>query len=265
MNQADLLANLGLDTSVKEDEVRAGGAAPAIPKGTYGYRLVGVVETGAHPSEWQGQVKTKHPINFIFQLLGKQLPEWKDKDGKDIPRTMTIYSNKSFTKNGGYLPLFNALNHEGKAINAFQLLGSSGRLKVVEYQKKDGKTGVKIDPGSISAPVIEVMDEDGNSTGEFKKVNIPEATADFQVFQWSTGNQAQFDTLPFFLQEEITQAMNFAETFPNGFVMKENPRNRREGGEETEEASATEKNTTATAQQNKKPAADDFDADDIPF
>lgn len=224
MSDNNVLVDLGLDLDVKEDEVRKGSSRPQVPPGTYARRVVGVVELGTQEGEWQGVSKDKHPVMVFFQIFGKQLPEWKDKDGKDIPFVEKVEVNKSFSENGGFLPLFNAMNHEGKAKNLFQLLGTAGRLKMVKKTTKAGKEIVVVDPKSISSPVIEVLDEDGMATGEFRTVKVPEATEPFRVFQWATGNQAQFDTLPLWIQEQITMAKNFKETFPEGFTMKEDPK-----------------------------------------
>lgn len=258
------IAALGLDLGVKEDEVQKGSSRPQIPAGTYARRVVGVVELGTHEGEWQGVVKDKHPVLVFFELFGKQLPEWKDKDGKPIPFVEKVEVNKSFSENGGFLPLFNALNHEGKAKNLFQLLGTAGRLKMVKKVTKAGKEIVVVDPKSISSPVIEVLDEDGMATGEFKTVKVPEATEPFRVFQWATGNQAQFDTLPYWVQEQVVAAKNFKESFPNGFTMKPNPRGEAKESPIPEGVKVPEEPPAHVTVEVKAPAADpdefEFDA-----
>lgn len=227
MSQFDLSA-FGVNTEVKEDSVVAlGGFTPT--KGTYAYRLVGVVECGERPEEFKGEMKIKNPVHIFFQLFSKKIPESQHV-------VMRIQLNKSFTPSGKFLPTFQRMNHQGTAKNYFQLLNSFGRIDVVEYTKQNGDPGVKLDPNSIKGPLVEILDADGMGTGEYKTLNVPEATVAPYIFQWETGNQAQFDTLPYWLQEEVAKATDFMKLFPNGASFKEPPKKKDEGPAAPQEA-----------------------------
>lgn len=212
------LAGLGLDLDVAEDKVVKSDRAP-LPAGTYGARLVGVVELGKH--EGFDKTKVSSKVMLVFQMFGKLVPETKDKDGNVIPTLDFLRLNKSFHEKGTYLPVFNRLNYEGKAKNMFQLLGTALRVKRTEYDKTDGTKGIKIKPEGLLSPMVEVLDDDGMPTGEVKMARIPEATADIMVYQWAHGTQQQFDTLMPFMQKEIASALDFAGSPADGLTFKE--------------------------------------------
>lgn len=228
MSQFDLQA-LGLDLNVQENEVREVVKLEPLPAGTFGGRLVGVVEVGTHPGF--DKEKTKDEVILVFQLFGKLVPEAKDKDGNPISRLDYFRLNKTFSSKGTFLEVFNRMNYEGTALNLFQFLGKAFRIKRTEYKKQDGSIGVKIEKDGILSPMVEVLDEDGMPTGEFKSMKVPEATEPFQVFQWANGNQAQFDTLPFWMQNTIKQALNLAGSPAEGLKMKEDPKKAKEASE----------------------------------
>lgn len=217
MNELNL-AGLGLHLDVEEDKV-VKSDRPPLPAGTYGARLVGVVELGEH--EGFDKTKTSRKVILVFQMFGKLVPEVKDKDGKVIPALDFLRVNKSFHEKGTYLPVFNRLNYEGKAKNMFQLIGSALRVKRTEYDKADGSKGIKIKPEGLLSPMVEVLDDDGMPTGEVKMARIPEATADIMVYQWDFGTQEQFDTLMPFMQKEIATALNFKGSKAENLKFKE--------------------------------------------
>lgn len=227
MNQMDLLAQLGIDASTDESTILGGGVE--VKPGTYGYRLIGVAELGTRVDTFENKPVERNPTYIQFQLFHKKLvPEGQT-------ATIHIKVNKSRSANGNFMPLFNKLNNEGTAKNIFQLLSSSGFLKVVPHTTQSGKNIVKVDPNSIRAPMNEVLDEEGMGTGEYKRVAIPEASAKGWLYQFDNANQAQFDTLPYWLQDEASKAAAFPSKFPNGAVFKEKPAQRGEGADAQEE------------------------------
>ena len=231
MNQLDLLQQLGIDASADESTILGGGVE--VKPGTYGYRLIGVAELGTRTETFENKPVERNPTYIQFQLFHKKLvPEGQT-------ATIHIKVNKSRSVNGNFMPLFNKLNNEGTAKNIFQLLSSSGFLKVVPHTTQAGKNVVKVDPNSIRAPMNEVLDEEGMGTGEYKRVAIPEASAKGWLYQFDNANQAQFDTLPHWLQDEASKATAFPCKFPNGVVFKEKPAPKGEGaGEAAQEAPA---------------------------
>lgn len=245
MNQMDLLAQLGIDASADESTILGGGVE--VKPGTYGYRLIGVAELGTRMDTFENKPVERNPTYIQFQLFHKKLvPEGQT-------ATIHIKVNKSRSANGNYMPLFNKLNNEGTAKNIFQLLSSSGFLKVVPHTTQAGKNIVKVDPNSIRAPMNEVLDEEGMGTGEYKRVAIPEASAKGWLYRFDNANQAQFDTLPYWLQDEASKATAFPSKFPNGAVFKEKPAPKGEGaGEEapdTQAAPAPQAQKAAPAKQ----------------
>nr|DAE22027.1 MAG TPA: hypothetical protein [Podoviridae sp. ctRnx2] len=245
MNQMDLLAQLGIDASADESTILGGGVE--VKPGTYGYRLIGVAELGTRQEMYENKPVDRNPTYIQFQLFHKKLvPEGQT-------ATIHIKVNKSRSANGNYMPLFNKLNNEGTAKNIFQLLSSSGFLKVVPHTTQSGKNIVKVDPNSIRAPMNEVLDEEGMGTGEYKRVAIPEASAKGWLYRFDNANQAQFDTLPYWLQDEASKATAFPSKFPNGVVFKEKPAPKGEGaGEEapdTKDAPAPQAQKAAPAKQ----------------
>lgn len=79
---------------------------------------------------------------------------------------------------------------------------------------------------------------------------IPEASAKGWLYQFDNANQAQFDTLPHWLQDEASKATAFPSKFPNGVVFKEKPAPKGEGaGEAAQEAPAPQPQKAAPAKQ----------------
>lgn len=250
MNQLDLLQQLGIDASADESTILGGGVE--VKAGTYGYRLIGIAELGTRMDTFDNKPVERNPTYIQFQLFHKKLvPEGQT-------ATIHIKVNKSRSANGNYMPLFNKLNNEGTAKNIFQLLTSSGFLKVVPHTTQSGKNIVKVDPNSIRAPMNEVLDDEGMGTGEYKRVAIPEATAKGWLYQFDHANQAQFDTLPYWLQDEASKATAFPSKFPNGVIFKEKPAQRGEGGdEEAKEAPAPQQKAAPAKQAPVAEVADD--------
>lgn len=230
MSQLNLQA-LGLNLDLDESQVQEGGAKlEPLPAGSYGGRLIGVIEMGQHPG-FEG-TKTVEKVMLVFQMFGKLVPEVKDKEGNPIPRFEMVRLSKTFGPKSSFLGTFNTMNYEGTNKNFFQLLGKAFKLVKENYTRQDGKPGIRLHHTGIKSPLIEVMDDDGMPTGEFRSMKVPEATAPLQVFQWASGNQAQFDTLPYWVQKEIKNATNIANGPAQDLVMKENPKGGKEDQEE---------------------------------
>lgn len=231
-------------------------------------RLCGYVELGVHEgTDMAGKPKDKDEVRLFFQVWNKDILANKDAEGNPIPRSVMLFINKSGHEKGNWLKLFSTLNHDGKRNNMAALLGAPCRLKLIAGKQTDPTkpTPARLRPENISGPVIDIMDEDGNVTGS-KLINPPMVDAsEVKVFQFHKGTRQQWDTLPYFLQEQIKQAKNISQSPAKDFQLKEAPKKRQEASEEAQEAAPVETPKAAPKAAPKAPAKAQEGLDDDLF
>lgn len=219
------------DVSVLENQTEQKGGDYTPPaEGRCQLRLVGYVELGKHKGEYQGKPKVNDKVRLIFEVHGKKWEPTRLENGEIVPVRMSVNLNKSFTSKSGYYKLFLRMRDERTEISHMaQMLGEgfSGDIRH-ETNKETGKTfaTLKDKEGAftIRPPyrLDEELDEDGQPTGELKKVmlKINDPIGEAKMFLWDNADEEQWASIYIpgeydgksknTLQLEICKAVNFA-------------------------------------------------------
>lgn len=188
----------GGDQSVAQ----TGGADNTPAAGPCNLRLVGYIETGKHEKEYQGRKKQAEQVTLIFELSGKNHPPIETDSGT-FPHRITVNETLSLNEKARFFKLFQLLNYKGTAKHTAQLLGAAFRGRVVhrEYTGRDGKPHVaadlydkKLGAYTIQPPRVEVTDEDGQPTGEYREVKVAPALSELRCFIWNHADAEQWDS-----------------------------------------------------------------------
>lgn len=210
---ADKVVAEGADQTV----AKTGGAGAEPPAaGPCNLRLVAYIELGKHEKEFQGKKKTNEQVTLVFEVSGKNHPPIETDNGT-FPHRITVTENLSLNEKARFFKLFQLLNYKGTAKHAAQLLGEAFRGKIIhrEYTKRDGSKGIaadifdkKLGAYTITPPRVEVTDEDGQPTGEYREVKVAPALSDLRCFIWNHADLEQWASI--FIEGEYEERRNEA-------------------------------------------------------
>lgn len=199
--------------SVDMGEASKGGGGPTPPNaGTCIATLVGYIELGRRvKAGYKGAPDKKvRKARWIFELAGGTNPHTKNDEGVTFAKRITVNTwlpepGKQASDKSGFFKLFSALNHaKDPAIKIpAQLLGK--HVKVIVSQETFTPTGgSEITYGSIgnaqdgfriSPARVDLTDEAGMPTGEFRLINAPEVISAQRCFLWDYATQEMWDSL----------------------------------------------------------------------
>lgn len=179
----------------------SGGEPPAA--GPCNLRLVGYIEQGKHEKEFQGKKKVQEIVTLIFELSGKNHPPIETENGV-FPHRIEVTENLSLNDKARFFKLFRTLNYKGTAKHCAELLGEAFRGKVIhrKYKTAAGQERVAADlfdkeigAFTITPPRVEVVDEDGQPTGEYRAVKVADPISPIRGFLWNYATKETWDTL----------------------------------------------------------------------
>jgi hypothetical protein len=175
--------------------VAGGGEYTPPAAGPVNLRFVGYYEIGVHEKTIKGVTKSNEKVQLVFELSGKNYPPKENGE----PLRMTITENLSNNVKANIIKLFNKMNYEGKATHFTELLGEAYRGRIYHTKKeKDGKEVVYAnlrneDGYSITPPIVEIVDDDGNVTT--KKVKVAEPVSELKAFVWDLASKEMWDAI----------------------------------------------------------------------
>lgn len=193
---------------------KSGGGDNTPAAGPCNLRLVAYVELGKHEKEFQGKKSLKEQVTLTFELSGKNHPP-VETDSGTYPHRISVTETLSLHEKARFFKLFQLLNYKGTAKHAAQLLGAAFRGRVIhrEYTARDGSKRIaadiydkKLGAYTITPPRVEVTDEDGQPTGEYREVKVAPALSDLRCFIWNHADKEQWDSL--FIDGEYEERKN---------------------------------------------------------
>lgn len=163
--------------------------------GVQAARLVSVVELGEQPRSYQGQEKPPAiQLNFTFELPGDLIEIEKDGNVEKKPRWVSINNVNFFTDEKARLvEIVTALDPNGEAEGQLANLVGRPCFVTIEHKEFNGKQYAKVK--AIS--------------GVPEGMAVPELDNEPRVFDWDAPDKAVWDTLPDWIQEKITTALNY--------------------------------------------------------
>jgi len=207
------------ETGANMTVASAGGGDYTPPaEGPCWLRFISYVELGKQKGTFKGAPTVKDKVLMVFELHGKNHAVAEGEQ----PHRVTIEENLSLNEKARFFKLFNVMNYKGEAQHMVQLLGEAfkGRIIHRKYAKrgesKDDSskwTGLAVElydkkAGSytVAPPRFEVLDEEGNSTGEVKVLNVPPAITPIKGFVWALADMDQWASL--FIEGEYPERKN---------------------------------------------------------
>lgn len=204
-----------------------------LPIGRHPIRLVSYIELGVQEGGMYDGAKKpdEAQARMIFQFLSKRTIE--EVPGKDGAEPTLFAPKKSLTKKlsyhqkAGFYKLFQTMRAGDSSIKHMaELVGTRAwlvnvvwrtkndageyidikkseiplyeeRLKnaKTEAEKKDYRIFDNIKWDTLGAPVVPILDDDGEDTGDVKPVKVPEHIGDLQLFLWDTPKPVFWDSI----------------------------------------------------------------------
>jgi hypothetical protein len=212
-----------IESGADQTVAKTGGGEQNLPAaGMCNVRLVAYIELGKHEKSFAGsKPKLQDQVALTFELSGKNHPPIETDSGP-MPQRITIYENLSLHEKARFFKLFGVLNYKGTAKHCAELADqtASYRARVIhrEYTGRDGKPrkvaelyDKALGAYTIGPARVEVTDEDGQPTGEFREVKVAPALSDKRIFLWNAPPQylmGMWDTL--FIDGEYPERKNEA-------------------------------------------------------
>ena len=192
---------------------KGGGERKVFPEGTTLARLVGVIELGKRPVEFQGQVKTPQP-HVMLQFAMFSPGYTYDEEGKQPGVIATPDMTLTFTDKSKVKKLFQRMNYKGTAKHFAEMLGEAFLISI-KHNKKDEKVYVNLDLDSILPPLEPISKQ---------PYQVPEAPESYyRLLLWNAPTQQQWDSLVIkdnegnpienqWLQKKVTEALDYNES-----------------------------------------------------
>ena len=192
---------------------KGGGERKVFPEGTTLARLVGVIELGKRPVEFQGQVKTPQP-HVMLQFAMFSPGYTYDEEGKQPGVIATPDMTLTFTDKSKVKKLFQRMNYKGTAKHFAEMLGEAFLISI-KHNKKDEKVYVNLDLDSILPPLEPISKQ---------PYQVPEAPESYyRLLLWNAPTQQQWDSLVIkdnegnpienqWLQKKVVEALDYNES-----------------------------------------------------
>ena len=197
-----------LQTMEMSDQTATGTGYTPVPAGIFPARLVGYVENGKRPQQYQGEERDPHPtVTLTFELLHSKQETTRQVDGVDVKTYRTIQAKNiplKFGKNASFSKIFKQMKaHYPDVTHMAQLLNKAFTVKVShrKWVTPQGKEIVLAEIKNegvwgVSAPVRE------NSEGDLVERKVPPATTPLRLLLWDNPTEAQWNSL--FIDGEYT-------------------------------------------------------------
>lgn len=235
-----------------------------LPIGRHPIRMVSYIEMGTQPGgKYDGKDKPdENQVSMSFEFLGKRTVEEIEKEGEPTklfaPRKHMTKKLSYHTK-AGFFKLFQQMRAgDSNITHMAQMLATHAWLVTVEWrtkgedgeyitikkseiekyeerlknaktdaEKKDFRIFDNIKWDTLGAPVMPILDEDGEDTGETRALKVREVIGDLQLFLWDNPAEKFWASLHIegsytkkvdgkdvevsknFIQEKIMAAKNF--------------------------------------------------------
>jgi hypothetical protein len=203
--------------------VAGGGGDYEPPKaGRCNLRFVGYVELGKRKGSYMGKPNLQDKVEVVFELSGKNHPPTILDDGTKVPIRITIEENLSMGDKARFPKLFNRMNYKGDAQHMVQLLGEAYIGDVIhrKYAKKgedksmpETWTGIAAELFNkadglytVRPPRFEVLDEEGQPTGEVKVIPVDAPLTVPKGFLWQYADKEMWDSL--YIEGEYPERKN---------------------------------------------------------
>ena len=192
---------------------KGGGERKVFPEGTTLARLVGVIELGKRPVEFQGQAKTPQPHVMLQFAMFSQGYTYDD-EGKQPGVIATPDMTLTFTDKSKVKKLFQRMNYKGTAKHFAEMLGEAFLISV-KHNKKEDKVYVNLDLDSILPPLEPISKQ---------PYQVPEAPESYyRLLLWNSPTQQQWDSLTVkdsegkpienqWLHKKVTEALDYNES-----------------------------------------------------
>lgn len=189
---------------------KGGGERKVFPEGTTLARLVGVIELGKRPVEFQGQAKAPQP-HVMLQFAMFSQGYTYDEEGKQPGVIGTPDMTLTFTDKSKVRKLFARMNYKGTHKHFAQMLGEVFLLSI-KHNKKDDKVYVNIDLDSILPP------QDPLTKQPYACPEAPESY--YRLLLWDAPTKEQWESLIIkdqegkpiekqWLQEKVVEALDY--------------------------------------------------------
>lgn len=186
-------------TSEVMDHTKTSEGGPRLPvEGKSLARLVGVIELGTQPQEYQGEPTPPcREVQLVFEVGGKKNIDEFEVDGKKIkrgrilrPYTMTMKTSPRAT----FKKIFDQLDYGRGYKTIFQFLDDVYYLQISHAKTGAGKEYAKID--SIMSPLVDEVDEDGEVVGQISRADsMPPSSYGLQMFSVDSPSLDQWNSI----------------------------------------------------------------------
>ena len=179
-------------------------------------RLVQYYELGVQKQPaYEGEPKKPAPMcKVAFEVVSKRHIEKFEKDGEEFEIARFVSLKDMMVSNSemsNYVKYFNIMNYEGKHTKYYDMINELFYCTLVNKTSKSGKVYTNIT--NIQPPREDVLDDDGEPTGETKPVKTPAVYNTPKVFLFDQPFKEDWDALYFeknnWLQETIIGAENY--------------------------------------------------------
>lgn len=192
---------------------KGGGERKVFPEGTTLARLVGVIELGKRPVEFQGQAKAPQPHVMLQFAMFSQGYTYDD-EGKQPGVIATQDMTLTFTDKSKVKKLFQRMNYKGTAKHFAEMLGEAFLISI-KHNKKDDKLYVNLDLDSILPPLEPI------SKTAYPVPEAPESY--YRLLLWNSPTQQQWDSLIIkdnegkpienqWLHKKVVEALDYGES-----------------------------------------------------
>lgn len=221
------------DGLADQSQAAAGGGnfeRSRLPMGKHPVRLVGYVELGMQDAgTYEGvQKKDEEQARMTFEFLGKRTVVAKEDGTGDFAPRKSTTKKLSLHPKAGFFKMFQAMRAGDSTIThmanmigkqawvvtvTWRTKDAAGKYFTIKNKKeadkyeqrlKDAKSDAdkknfrifdSVDWNSIAAPVVPVLDEDGEDTGESKPLKVRAIVGGLQMFLWDNPKPMFWDSL----------------------------------------------------------------------
>lgn len=194
----------GYDMGINVNNAPKGGKnIPTLEAGAYPARIVGCIDLGMQPQEYEGEVKA--PCNEVMMTYELSDEFLKDKDGNDMPDKPRWFSERFAVKNIGSAKAkstlrYNAIDPKGQAKGDFsKTIGFPVMVTLAEQEGTGKYAGIM--QNKISA--LSVMREK-------EAAKLPELVNPPLVFLMDAPDMEAWKRIPEWVQDRIVNSLQFA-------------------------------------------------------
>lgn len=178
-----------------------GGDFKILDSGTHTAVCDMIVGIGPQAIEYKGKTKEQEKVKLRFQVPAERA-EWQDKDGNDVEGPMVIWATYTASLSDRAnlrrdLEAWRGRAFTPEELNGFELNNVLGKpcMLSVAHREYDGKTYANI------TSIAKLM----------KGIPEPKAEGDLVTFDFWNHTQEQFDALPEWLQEKVSDGKKLAD------------------------------------------------------